>query len=103
MRIVGTFLIAVLLMATFARAALPGMPQASCSGDLVAADVCPMPGLPSQSPRPATKFCCAALPDFAGHFLPVAMVAGQRVPGPVRAGLLPDRAGAAGPWRPPRA
>ena len=102
MRIVGTILIAVLLMATFARAALPAMTQPSCSGDLVAADVCHMPGLPAKSTRPVANLCVTALPEIAGCLMPVVEVAGQMVPGPKRASLLPDRSGTAGPWRPPR-
>jgi len=106
MRILSTILIAVLLMASVARAGLPGLPQGSCSGDLVAADVCEMPGMPTKTSKPtansAAGSCCAALPDMAAQGVQSERAAGYIAMVLARARLLPDRADGLGPWRPPR-
>lgn len=102
MRFIGTFLIAVLLMAAVARAALPDLSQASCSGNLVASDVCQMPGLPAKTSKPVASACCAALPDLSGPALHIDRLAGRSALPLARDRQLPDRSGRSGPWRPPR-
>lgn len=106
MRILGIFLIAVVMMATFARAALPDMARPSCSGTLLSAEVCQMPGLSASTAKPGAKpgatSCCAGLPDAARPDWRADGMAVRLVAGLARATLLPDRGGGAGPWRPPR-
>jgi len=101
-RFIGPFLIVVLALTTLGRAASPGMAQASCGGDMIAADICQMPGLPVQPGKPDAKSCCPALPDVPVPVLnipPEAQPVGWRL----QVAGLAESAGGASPWRPPQA